>query len=120
MKTGVQLLIDPSEIVFDEKENGRCQPHSEESVAELAKSFEEMGQLQPVLVRKVAENRVQLAFGYRRYKAALLFNTLHPDYPMKLKCVVTTINPEEALVRNIVLFKPRWPLPICLLGSKRM
>lgn len=96
-------FIDPEQIVVDEKLNGRAWPHDDESVASMAKSFEEDGgQLQPVQVRRVSDNKVQLVLGYRRYNAALLFNKLHPDKPMKLKAIVVQINDEEALRRNIV------------------
>ena len=61
----------------------------------------------PVQVRKVADNRVQLVLGYRRHRAALLYNLRHPDNPMKLKCVVVTVNDEEAFRRNIVENKQR-------------
>jgi len=97
------FFIDPEQIVVDEKLNGRAWPHDEESVASMAKSFEEDGgQLQPVQVRRVGDNKVQLVLGYRRYNAALLYNKLHPDKPMKLKAIVVQINDEEALRRNII------------------
>jgi len=97
------FFIDPQEILVDEKLNGRWTPHDQESIASMAKSFEEDGgQLQPVQVRRIAGNKVQLVLGYRRYNAAVLFNKLHPDKPMKLKAIVVQINDEEALRRNII------------------
>ena len=99
---GDVFYIDPHEIIVDEKLNGRWEPHDEEAVKALAKSYEEEGQLQAVQVRKVADNRVQLVMGYRRHAAAVEFNKRHPDKPMKLKAVVVTINDEEAFRRNIV------------------
>lgn len=99
---GDVFFIDPQEIIVDAKLNGRWEPHDEEAVNSLAKSFEEEGQLQPVQVRRVADNRVQLVMGYRRHAATVKFNKLHPDTPMKLKAVVVTINDEEAFRRNIV------------------
>ena len=97
------FFIDPDQIVVDEKLNGRWTPHDQESIASMAKSFEEDGgQLQPVQVRRIADNRVQLVLGYRRYNAALLYNKQHPDNPMKLKAIVVQINDEEALRRNII------------------
>ena len=101
------FFIDPQEIIVDEKLNGRWTPHDGEAVEDMAKSFEAEGQLQPVQVRKVADNRVQLVLGYRRHRAALLYNQRHPDSPMKLKCVVVTVNDEEAFRRNIVENKQR-------------
>ena len=93
---GDVFFIDPQAIIVDEKLNGRWTPHDGEAVEDMAKSFEAEGQLQPVQVRKVADNRVQLVLGYRRHRASLLYNQRHPDSPMKLKCVVVTVNDEEA------------------------
>ena len=104
---GDVFFIDPQEIIVDEKLNGRWTPHDGEAVEGMAKSFEAEGQLQPVQVRKVADNKVQLVLGYRRHRAALLHNQRHPDSPMKLKCVVVTVNDEEAFRRNIVENKQR-------------
>lgn len=95
------FFILPSEISVDESVNGRWMPHDEASVAELVASYELVGQLQPVQVRKVADNKVALVMGYRRWKAAVKYNELHPDKPMKLKCVLSQLNAEEALIRNI-------------------
>lgn len=94
-------FITPTEITVDESVNGRWMPHDEASVAELVSSYETVGQLQPVQIRKIADNKVSLVMGYRRWKAAVKFNELHPDKPMKLKCVLSSLNAEEALVRNI-------------------
>ena len=104
---GDVFFIDPQEIIVDEKLNGRWTTHDAEAVEDMAKSFEAEGQLQPVQVRKVADNRVQLVLGYRRHRAALLYNQRHADSPMKLKCVVVTVNDEEAFRRNIVENKQR-------------
>jgi ParB/RepB/Spo0J family partition protein len=97
-----EFLIDPQEILVDEGLNGRWQPHDEQAVEQMAKSFEDEGQLQAVQVRRVHDNKVQLVLGYRRYNAARLYNERHPDQPMKLKCKVVIVNDEEAFRRNIV------------------
>lgn len=97
-----EFLIDPQEILVDDALNGRWQPHTDEAVEQMVKSFEEDGQLQAVQVRRVHENRVQLVLGYRRYSAARLYNERHPDQPLKLKCKVVLVNDEEAFRRNIV------------------
>ena len=78
---GDVFFIAPQEIIVDEKLNGRWTPHDAEAVEDMAKSFEAEGQLQPVQVRKVADNRVQLVLG--------------------------TVNDEEAFRRNIVENKQR-------------
>jgi ParB/RepB/Spo0J family partition protein len=85
--------------VFDEDFQ---EPHDEAAIKSLAKPYEAEGQLQPVQVRRVADNRVQLVMGYRRHAAVVEFNKVHPDKPMKLKAIVVTINAEEAFRRNIV------------------
>lgn len=97
-----EFLIDPKEILVDDALNGRWQPHDDEAVQKMAKSFEEEGQLQAVQVRRVHDNKVQLVLGYRRWNAAKLYNERHADSPMKLKCKVVIVNDEEAFRRNIV------------------
>ena len=96
------FLIAPENLVVVESQNTRWQPHDDAEIAALARSFEQDGQLQPVVVRRIADNRVQLVAGYRRFHAAQQYNQLHPDSPMKLKCVVSMMNEEEALRRSIV------------------
>src|ERR1700722_14138738 len=97
-----EFLIDPQEILVDEALNGRWQPHDDQAVEHMVKSFEGDGQLQAVQVRRVHDNKVQLVLGYRRYNAAKLYNERHTDSPMKLKCKVVIVNDEEAFRRNIV------------------
>lgn len=106
---GDLYFFDPKEIVVHETLNGRWDAHDENDVAKLVKSFEEpdtngqpTGQLQPVQVRRLADKRVQLVLGFRRWKASLKYNELHQDTPMKLKAIVVEINDEEALRRNII------------------
>src|SRR5580700_626418 len=89
-----EFLIDPKEILVDEALNGRWQKHDDEAVENMAKSFTEEGQLQAVQVRRVHENKAQLVLGYRRFTAAKLYNELHPDSPMKLRCRVVVVNEE--------------------------
>jgi ParB/RepB/Spo0J family partition protein len=102
------FLIDPDEIDVNEALNGRWQPHSEDEIDNLAKSILEDGQLQPVQVRKVADNRVQLVLGYRRYLAVTKINKgrKKADH-VKLKCILTTVNDEEAFRKNITENKNR-------------
>jgi len=96
-----EFLIDPQEILVDESLNGRWQPHDDEAVENMVKSFQDEGQLQAVQVRRIHDNKVQLVLGYRRFNAARLYNERHPDQPMKLKCKVVIVNDEEAFRRNI-------------------
>jgi ParB/RepB/Spo0J family partition protein len=97
-----EFLIDPQEILADEALNGRWQPHDEQAIENMVKSFEDEGQLQAVQVRRVHDNKVQLVLGYRRYHASRLHNERHPDRPMKLKAKVVIVNDEEAFRRNVV------------------
>ena len=101
------ILIDPENILAAGEANGRWQSdvnaNADYDVATLVKSYEnEGGQRTPVEVRRLADKRVQLVCGFRRHRAAMQYNKLHPESPMKLKCVVTTCNDEEMLRRNIV------------------
>jgi ParB/RepB/Spo0J family partition protein len=86
----------------DDALNGRWQPHDQQAVEQMVKSFEGEGQLQAVQVRRVHDNKVQLVLGYRRYNASKLYNERHPDQPMKLRAKVVLVNDEEAFRRNIV------------------
>src|SRR5438309_643388 len=95
-------LLDPKEILVEAALNGPCQPHMQQAVKQMVKSFEDEGQLQAVQVRRVHDNKVQLVLGYRRYNAARLYNEGHPDSPMKLRAKVVLVNDEEAFRRNIV------------------
>ncbi len=93
--------VDPAYILVTAR-NGRAFPHDEEAIAKRCKSFEQEGQLQAVVVRKVEDNKLELVAGYCRHAAALLFNKLHPDTPMKLNVIVKEMNDEEAFRKNIV------------------
>lgn len=106
---GELFYIPPNEIIIEDKLNGRWEPHNEAAIDKMVKSFEEQGQLQPVQVRKLksADNRVQLVLGYRRTYAAIRYNELHPEKPIKLKCVLVDINDDEAFQRNIIENKER-------------
>jgi ParB family chromosome partitioning protein len=103
--TGRQDLfsIYPQHIVVNPAENGRKEPHSQEEVEALARSILEYTQLEPVVVRRIEDNRVQLVAGYGRWAAVRYINTvLQPGSPIKLQCKVTDMNAEEAFVRNLV------------------
>ena len=44
----------------------------ETSLAELAESIRQQGVLQPIGVRPIADNRFEIVFGRRRYRASLM------------------------------------------------
>jgi len=96
------LLINPADVLVDQKLNGRAYEHDEETISRRCDSFEQVGQLQPVVVRKVQGNKVQLVMGYCRHAAAMLYNQRHPETPMKLKAIVSAMNDEEAFQRNVI------------------
>jgi ParB/RepB/Spo0J family partition protein len=104
-ETGRQDLfsIFPENIVVIPGENGRKEPHSQEEIESLARSILEYTQLEPVVVRRIEDHKVQLVAGYGRYAAVKYINTaLQPGNPVKLQCKVVDLNPEEAFVRNLV------------------
>lgn len=97
-----EFLIDPAEILVSNPSNGRYQQHTDEAIQQRAASFEKIGQQTPVLVRKIADDKVELVLGFLRRDAALYFNAQHPDNPMKLRCnVVKNLNDEDAFVLNV-------------------
>jgi len=95
--------IAPEDITVNQSENGRLEPHSPEEIESLARSILENGQLQPVIVRRIDDRRVQLVAGYGRHRAVKYINeALQPSSPVKLQCKVMDGNAEEAFVRNLV------------------
>jgi len=96
--------IPASEIVVDHDENTRLyQP----DFSDLVESFKVDGQLQPCIVRPLADGRVQLVAGYRRWMAAKFIadeqekEGIPPEDRFKLAVVVQKMSPSEALDRNI-------------------
>lgn len=99
-KSGVQVLIDPKDIKVGR--NSRWAGLDQEKVEEYALSYEVHGQLQAVQVRNIAGDDVELVLGYHRHAAMILHNERNLGKELKLKCVVTTCNEEEALTRGII------------------
>ena len=95
--------IFPDDIVVHPEENSRAAPVAQEAVEALAASILEYGQLEPVLVRRIEDQKVQLVAGYTRHRAISHINTwLRPEQPMKIQCRVMDLNSEEAFLRNLV------------------
>jgi ParB family chromosome partitioning protein len=94
------FFIPPEKITLGK--NGRFFDHDETSINEMVERFEEEGQLQPVMVRRLSGDSVELVLGYRRCLAMIEYNKRHPEAPKKLKCTMVTCNAEEALRNNIV------------------
>ena len=90
------------EIELDSIDVNPYQPRTyfnEESLRELASSIRELGVIQPITVRKLTGNKVQLVSGERRFRASkLIGNTTIPAY-------IRIANDQEmlemALVENI-------------------
>ena len=109
---GLGALI-PTEVVSDRSsslaeipvtsvEPNPHQPRShfdEELLASLAASVRELGVLQPILVRPVAEGRYQLIAGERRWRAAKRAGL--PTIPALVKDVADRLSLEQALVENL-------------------
>ncbi len=102
-----EFMIPPDQILADEGKNSRSEPHTEESVRSMMRSYAEQGQLQPVIVRKTPDKKLELVLGFRRWRAAMLWNEENPDKPWLLAATVREMDDEEALVKNIVENKDR-------------
>lgn len=95
------ISVPPEAVLADDQDNSRVDPHTAEEIEALAESLHEFGQQQPVVVRRVEENRIRLVMGFGRRKAMLLHNEKYPDNPLVLQCRVVHCNAEEAYARNI-------------------
>lgn len=95
-------LFDPKDIVVDHEANSRAGLHTEEDVDAMAKSYENQGQLDAVLVRENEDGKPELVAGYLRYSAAVKYNMDHPDEPMKLECKFVKRNTEEAFLTDVI------------------
>ena len=71
----------------------------EEALAALTASVRELGVLQPILVRPLADDRYQLVAGKRRWKAAKRAGL--PSVPAIVRDVDDTTSLEHALVENL-------------------
>jgi ParB/RepB/Spo0J family partition protein len=103
------ISVFPENVIVVPEENGRLIPATEEEVklkaqkvATLAESIKKDGQKQPVLVRRVEGNKIQLVAGYTRHAAITLLNTQQPDDPLRIQCKVVDMSPEEAFVSNLI------------------
>jgi ParB/RepB/Spo0J family partition protein len=97
---GNYFLVDPATI--KKGKQSRYFDHTKNDVMEKVRSFEEHGQLTPVTVRQLADKSLELFDGFCRLEAALEYNRLHTDSPMKLKVIVTGDNGENAFVKGLL------------------
>ena len=91
-----------SEIPIDQIEPNSNQPRSlfdEDKLRELAESIREIGIIQPITLRQIAENRFQIIAGERRWRASQIAGL------KSIPAYIRTINDENvmemALVENI-------------------
>jgi ParB family chromosome partitioning protein len=71
----------------------------EEALATLTASIAELGVLQPILVREVADDRFELIAGERRWRAAKRAGL--PSIPVVVRAVDEVLSLEQALVENL-------------------
>lgn len=93
------FMVDPALIKLGRQ--SRKFDHSEDAVMEMVNSFSEDGQLEPVQCRETEDGSLESAFGQRRIKAAIKFNEIYADKPMKLMVVITRDTPEDAFLHGI-------------------
>ena len=91
-----------SEISINQIETNPYQPRSkfdEEGLNELASSIKELGIIQPITVRKLAEGKFQLITGERRYRASIIAGL--KKMPAYFRTADDQAMLELALVENI-------------------
>lgn len=112
--------INPFELTIDEANfNGRIEAHTPARVRAMAMSLIEDGQIEPAHIRRTHgtgdEAKYELVLGFRRAQAVKLINTdtelralatqkygLGADDVFPLLCIVSTVSPEDAFVRNVI------------------
>ena len=90
------------EIPLSQIEPNQFQPREafdEESLVSLTASIRELGVLQPVLVRQLADDRFELIAGERRWRAAKRAGL--PSIPALVKTADDASSLEQALVENL-------------------
>lgn len=90
------------EVPINQIEPNQYQPRNhfdEENLAGLTASIRELGVLQPILVRKVAEDRYELIAGERRWRASKRAGL--QLMPVIVREVTDTLSLQQALVENL-------------------
>ena len=97
------FYIPVSEILVDWNENGRSTKPKADELTDLKESIRKHGQQNPVVIRKVKEDkgkyRAVLVSGYNRAEAVRLLNEEGVDVP--LLCTVQNVNEYEGFLLNI-------------------
>ncbi len=102
------LHLDADTVVVKDDLRGRAYQPTDEAVQKLAVSIFQQGQIQPVEVRRVG-NQYLVNAGFTRTAAVRLLNhgfvygdVEYHDPALKLQCVPSAHNDEEAFERNVV------------------
>jgi ParB family transcriptional regulator, chromosome partitioning protein len=95
---GLTLLELPVSVISTNRNQPR-KGFDEEALASLTASVRELGVLQPVLVRPLADDRYELIAGERRWRAAKRAGL--PSLPAIVRQVDDTTSLEQALVENL-------------------
>lgn len=101
-KNAEKLVGSILEIELNQIEVNPFQPRTyfdEEALRELAGSIRELGVIQPITVRKLAENKFQLVSGERRFRASKLIG--NKTVPAYIRLANDQEMLEMALVENI-------------------
>jgi ParB family chromosome partitioning protein len=119
VRRGDLFYVKPSEVILDEAENGRAERTAEAlRIGEMVSSLKAHGQLQPIVVRRLPDHRIQAVAGYRRLLALLEIERTDPD--VRVMCRVTEQDADEAFVSNIIENLERKTLtPIDVAGNMR-
>lgn len=97
-KRGNMIQFYPEDIVINPENNGRFIPAK---VDNILRSFELIGQIQPVTIKKEGGVPVLIS-GFNRWQAAMRFNEGKPEaLRMRLQCVYNGSNALEATIANI-------------------
>ena len=90
--------IYPEEIVIKPENNGRTDPAD---VEKILRSFEMIGQIQPVSIHNVGGQPVLIS-GFTRWQAAMMFNEGKPTAQrMRLRCVLNRGDALQNTIRNV-------------------
>jgi len=102
-KTGhLELFrIDPDQILLPAR-NGRAAEHSDEDILARMESIREVGQLAPVICRRLPNKKVELVAGFLRLAAIKRLNAEGAEPPIQVHVrVVDGINEESSFIRNL-------------------
>ncbi|WP_321471079.1 ParB N-terminal domain-containing protein [uncultured Paludibaculum sp.] len=102
-RRGDLLRMWPEDLIVNPAKRGRFIPPTQEEVEEKLASILELGQLQPCPVTITFDRRVELAAGFTRWEAFMLWNSRQTDPKLRRRIELKVIdaNPEESFLANI-------------------